>query len=159
MTNNLTQHALKAEWVNDEHGPAVVLTQNEDGYDDPETVLVHPWQLRAVCEHFGLIARDQQAAKTIATLQRRLLNLSDRVASLADWMAEHSDHEHADLSHEMTQIRALADLAGEWCADFDETVTQGHEASRAGRDAMSAPDADKLRTPRVQASGQLEIEA
>lgn len=68
MQNKLTHHHLTAEAVNDEHGKAIMLTQQEDGYNEPNTVLVHPWQLRAVCEQFGIIASDPQAAKTIATL-------------------------------------------------------------------------------------------
>lgn len=118
MTTKLTHHHLTAEQVNDEHGTAIMLTQ-QDGIEEPQSVLVHPFQLRAVCEQFGIIASEPQAAKTIATLQRRMVGLHDRIEALADWMAQHSDHRHADLSYETTQLDALLDLAGEWCADFD----------------------------------------
>lgn len=118
MTNKLTQHHLAAEIVNDKHGTAIMLTQQED-MNEPDTIMAHPWQLRAVCEHFGIIASDQQAAKTIATLQRRMLVLRDRIDRLDDWITHHSDHRHADLSHEMESIGALADFAREWCADFE----------------------------------------
>lgn len=125
MTPKLTHHHLSAELVDDEHGTGIMLTQQEDGYSEPSTVLVHPFQLRAVCEQFGIIARDQQAAKTIATLQRRMVGLRERIDDLAYWMAKHSDHKHADLSYESTQLRALQDLAGEWCADFEEGLPEG----------------------------------
>ena len=85
MTTKLTHHHLSAEAVNDKHGPAILLTQ-QDGIEEPQSVLVHPWQLRAVCEQFGIIASDSQAAKTIATLQRRMVGLRDRIDDLADWM-------------------------------------------------------------------------
>ena len=124
MTTKLTHHHLSAGAVNDKHGPAIMLTQ-QDGIEEPQSVLVHPWQLRAVCEQFDLIASDQQAAQTISTLQRRMVGLHDRIDDLADWMAKHSDHEHADLSYETTQLRALQDLAGEWCADFEEGLPEG----------------------------------
>ena len=124
MTTKLTHHHLSAEAVNDKHGPAIMLTQ-QDGIEEPQSVLVHPFQLRAVCEQFGIIASDTRAAKTIATLQRRMVGLRDRIDDLADWMAKHSDHEHADLSYETTQLRALQDLAGEWCADFEEGLPEG----------------------------------
>jgi len=127
MTTTMTHHHLSAELVNDEHGTAIMLTQQEDGYSGPNTVLVHPWQLRAVCEQFAIIASDTQAAKTIATLQRRMVNLRDRIADLTDWMARFSDHEHADLSQEMARLNMLADLAGEWCADFEEGLPEGFE--------------------------------
>lgn len=115
----LKHHELKAEWVEDKHGPAVMLTQ-EDGWGDDEdhSIIVHPHQLRLVCAHFGILAGDEQATKTIATLRRRLLALRDRINSLSEYMATYSDHRHADLSHELTNITALSDLADEWCADF-----------------------------------------
>lgn len=122
MTTTLTHYHLSAEAVDDENGPAILLTQ-QDG-PTPQTLLAHPWQLRAVCEQFGIIASDPKAAKTIATLQRRMVALADRIKGLAAWMAKHSDHKHADLTYEMTTINALADLAGEWVADFDEPGQQ-----------------------------------
>jgi hypothetical protein len=128
MTNTLTHHHLSAELVNDKHGTAIMLTQ-QDGIEEPHTVLVHPFQLRAVCEQFGIIASDQQAAKTIATLQRRMVALRDRIDRLADWMAKHSDHNHADLSYEVTQLQALQDLANEWCGDFADDLSDMGGAS------------------------------
>ena len=124
MTDKLTHHELTAEWVSDKQGRAIMLTQPADNYDDPGTVLVNPWQLRAVCEQFGIIASDPQAAKTIATLQRRMMGLRDRINGLSEWMAEHSDHKHADLTYETTQLQALQDLAREWCHDFDDGQVQ-----------------------------------
>ena len=141
-TTKLTHHHLTAEEVNDEHGKAIMLTQQEDGYNEPNTVLVHPFQLRAVCEQFGIIASDLQAAKAIATLQRRMKALHERIEALADWMARHSDHRHADLSHETTQLHALLDLAGEWCADFDsEQAGPAVESDSTPAECTSAPAA------------------
>lgn len=119
MQTKLTHHHLTAEEVNDEHGQAILLTQ-QDGIEEPQSVLVHPWQLRAVCEGFGIIASDAQTAKTIATLQRRMTGLHERIGALAEWMTQHSDHRHADLTYETTQLQALLDLAREWCADFGD---------------------------------------
>ena len=149
MTTKLTHHHLSAEAVNDKHGPAILLTQ-QDGIEEPQSVLVHPWQLRAVCEQFGIIASDRQAAKTIDTLQRRMAGLRDRIDDLADWMAKHSDHAHADLSYETSQLRALQDLAGEWCADFEEGLPEGfgeglqHQAAPPEREAAPAAQASLL---------------
>ena len=141
MTTKLTHHHLSAEQVNDEHGKAILLTQ-QDGIEEPQSVLVHPWQLRAVCEQFGIIASDQQAAKAIATLQRRMVGLHERIEALADWMARHSDHRHADLSYETTQLDALLDLAGEWCADFDrEQAAPAVESDSTPPQCTSAPAA------------------
>lgn len=123
LNDILKHHELTAEWVDDRSGPAVMLTQPTDGYDEPNSVLIHPWQLRAVCEKFGLVASDPTASKTIATLTRRLLALSDRVDHLANWLANHSDSKHADLSYEQTYAQATADIAAEFCAELVDTAT------------------------------------
>lgn len=112
-----THHHLSAERIEDEHGPAIVLSQQE-GIEDSNVIVIHPWQLRAMCEQFGIIASEDRVRQTIASLQRRMKGLLERIEDLADWMAQYSDHRHADLSYEMTQLRALRELTDEWCADF-----------------------------------------
>jgi hypothetical protein len=119
MTDILTHHELTAEWVGDDKGRAVLLTQ-QDGIDEPDSVLLHPAQLRAVCEQFGIIAADGQAAKTIATLTRRLNTLRERIGHVAYYLANHSDNEHADLSYEQIYAGATADMADEFCFDLDD---------------------------------------
>jgi len=127
MTATLTHHELTAEWVDDEKGRAILLTQPTDNYDDPGSVLIHPWQLRAVCEQFGIIASDPQTAKTITTLTRRVRLLRERIDLLADYLANNSDSEHADLGYEQTYARATADIAGEFCAELVETAPANAE--------------------------------
>lgn len=142
MQPKLTHHHLTAEEVNDEHGQAILLTQ-QDGIEEPHSVLVHPWQLRAVCEEFGIVASDEQAAKTIQTLQRRMKGLLGRIEHLAEWMTNHSDQRHADLTYEITQLQALQDLASEWCAEFADNVRthcgQDAQASSRGGAAPQQP--------------------
>jgi hypothetical protein len=118
LMTNLTHYHLVAEQFSDEHGPAIMLTQ-QSGLDDPDTIMLHPWQLRAACEQFGLIASDLTAQKTIAMLTRRLLVLRDRIDHLGDYLTNCSDHEHANLEYELTYITATADIAQEFCADLD----------------------------------------
>jgi hypothetical protein len=119
MTDKITHHELTAEWVNDSQGKAIMLTQPADNYDDPSCVLIHPWQLRAVCEQFAIVASDPQAEKTIATLKRRMEMLRDRIAHLHNYLANHSDHRHSDLTWEVTYATACIELADEFCADFE----------------------------------------
>lgn len=135
MTDTLTHHELTAEWVDDNRGRAIMLTQPADNYDDPGTVLLHPWQLRAVCEQFGIIATDPQAATTIATLIRRLHLLRDRIGRLHEYLLNYSDHEHADLSYELTYATATAEIADEFCA---ELVTDGEQVAPTVRRPVSA---------------------
>jgi hypothetical protein len=111
----MSHFSLKAERTND----CILLTQR-DSQGKINEVRLNPWQLRAACEHFGLLTADPQAAKTIATLQRRMLALRDRIDALGDYLTNFSDHEHADLTHELITIRAMAELADEWCADFED---------------------------------------
>lgn len=142
MKTILTHHDLVAEEVNDEHGQAILLTQ-QDGLEEPRSVIAHPWQLRAVCEHFGIVASDEQAAKTIQTLQRRMKGLLGRIEHLAEWMTNHSDQRHADLTYEITLLQALQDLASEWCAEFADNVRTDFErdaqASKRGGAALQQP--------------------
>ena len=137
---DLTHFSLKTERMN-EH---ILLTQR-NAQGEPNEVRLHPWQLRAACEHFGLLTADPQAAKTIATLQRRMLALRDRIDALGNYLTNCSDHEHADLTHELITIRAMVELADEWCADFEDppeaparVATNSHpvEANPARRDAQ-----------------------
>lgn len=122
MTKKFTHHELTAEMFTDNNGPAIMLTQ-QDGCEEPASVLLHPWQLRAVCEQFGIIASDTQAEKTIATLTRRLLAMRDRVDHLAHFLANHSDSKHADLSYEQTYATATADITAEFCAELEDVTT------------------------------------
>ena len=136
MKENLTHHAIKASRIEDAHGPAILLEQ--DDTTEAYSVILHPWQLLAVCQHFGLIAADAQAQKAIRTLQRRLLALDDRIQGLLRYMADCSDHDHADLTTEMERLRALADLSGEWIAEMQDVAEEGTEP------ATTSPEQQEL---------------
>ena len=153
MTDKLTQHHLAAEIVNDKHGTAIMLTQQED-INEPDTIMVHPWQLRAVCEQFGIVASDQQAAKTIATMQRRMQGLRARIDAITDWMTQNSDHRHADLTYEVTQLQALQDLASEWCEEFEHT---DHLAQEPTGFSASNPTATRVGNAEKKAVDQLTL--
>ena len=144
-----TNHHLIAEHVNDKSGPAVMLTQQE-GIDDAETIIIHPWQLVAACQHLGLTASDPKAANDIATLQRRMLALRDRINNLADWMEKFSDHTHADLTYEMTQLHALQDLACEWCHDLDDNATATPNSSISTVDSESTNECKTAQSAQVK---------
>lgn len=140
MTKKLTHHRLTAELVNDSEGPAIMLTQ-QDGIEEPQCVLVHPWQLRAVCEQLGIVEGDESAAKVIQTLQRRMLKLRDRVDCMMLYLTEVNTRGHTDLSRELSEIHALSDLTQEWCSDF-----VGEPESLNAQSSMDAP-ADSLAQP------------
>lgn len=129
MKEHLTHHTIKASRIEDDHGPAILLEQ--DDTTEAYSVILHPWQLLAVCQHFGLIAADAQAQKAIRTLQRRLLALDVRIQGLLRYMADCSDHDHADLSSEMERLRALADLSSEWIAEMQDMPKEGTEPATA----------------------------
>ena len=125
MKETLTHHAIKGEWVTDESGPAIII---EQAGIEPVSVILHPWQLLAVCQHFGLIAGTGEAQKAIRTLQRRLVALDERIQDLAHYVAEYSDHDHADLTTEMERLRALADLSSEWVAEMQDVAAEPEAA-------------------------------
>lgn len=106
--------------------------EQQNGLDDPDRIQIHPLHVRLMAERLGLVSTsDPEAARTVATMARRLGVLHARIDHLAEWLAVHSDHKHADLSYEMTYARATADIADEFCAELsaqqaDETPTAGH---------------------------------
>ncbi len=109
---------LTIESMDGENGLCIKLTQNNGGY--PESVAIHPAHLRYVAEKWGLIpSSDAQALETIATLERRMMVLHGRIASLQGYLAKHSDHKHADLSYEVTYATATLDIADAFCAEID----------------------------------------
>lgn len=122
MTNKINDQIpdLNIERIEDGNGDGLILLEQEST-GNIDRVAIHPIHLRYMAEKFGLVvSSDPQAQKTIATLQRRLLMLNERVAHLANYLANHSDHKHADLMYEMTYARATADLSDEYCVDFGQ---------------------------------------
>ena len=110
---------LKIESMGDKSG-LIILEQDSGGNLD--RVAIHPVRLRYMADKMGLLeSGDLAAQKTIAALQRRLLVLRDRMENLHDYLFNHSDHKHADLSYEVTYATACVDIADEFCADFDST--------------------------------------
>ena len=94
------------------------------------------WQLRQICEIFGLVAPDHQAERTIRTLTRRLLVLNDRIQSLAHFLVNHGDQNPADLSFEMAFANATADIAAEFVAELEDCQQAPTETAKqaAGAD-------------------------
>lgn len=110
--------SLKIELM-DESDRLILLEQEHGGNTD--RVVIHPLHLRYMTEKFGLVAiGDPLAQKAVNTLTRRLILLEDRISHLADYLANHSDHQHADLSYELAYARATADIAVEFCAELDD---------------------------------------
>ncbi len=119
MTAIFKHHDLAVERTGDQ----ITLTQQTD-YSEPDMVMLHPWQLRAVCEEFGLIpTSDPTAARHIATLERRLRLLRDRIGHLAYHLSHNSDTAHADLDYEQTYATATADIAAEFVGELDDVQT------------------------------------
>lgn len=93
--------------------------EQQNGLDEPDRIQIHSLHVRLMAERLGLVpSGDLQALRIIAGLTRRLHALQGRIRHLADYLAEHSDHKHTDLSYEQTYARATADIASEFCADL-----------------------------------------
>lgn len=109
---------LKIEHMDDGIGDGLILLE-QDGGGNVDRVAIHPVHLRYMAEKFGLVSTsDPDGAKTIATLQRRLKLLRDRIDHLGNYLTNHSDRELANLDFEIAYIEATADMADEFCADM-----------------------------------------
>ena len=134
MTMNDNIPELKIELMADGTGDGLILLE-QDSCGNIDRVAIHPIHLRYMAEKFGLVeTSDPQAQKTIAMLTRRLLLLRERMDNLHNYLVNHSDHKHADLSYEVNYATACVDLADEFCADFEGTGEQ-QEAARECRPA------------------------
>jgi hypothetical protein len=115
---------LKIELMDDGKGDGLILLEQESS-GNVDRVAIHPIHLRYMAEKCGLVATsDPTAQRTIATLARRLVLLRDRIDHLGSYLANHSDHKHADLSYECTYATATADIADEFCIDLDHLAPQ-----------------------------------
>jgi hypothetical protein len=94
---------------------------------------------------------DPQAQKTIAMLTRRLEALADRVHFLADYLANNSDHKHADLDYETTYARATSDIAYEFCFDLDDSVKGCTDAPEQASNPVKAPTGRSTRQLTIDA--------
>lgn len=137
MTQKIEHQQVTAQLMD---GGTVRLEQVDCG--ESYIVDLDGWQLREICERFGLVAPDHKAAKTIAMLQRRLLVLSDRIDTLASYITDHSDHKHADLSYEMTYATASADIAAEFVAELDGAQWAAEPSKRAAEPPKHKTGAD-----------------
>lgn len=117
MTENIPE--LKIERMEDQHGTLILLEQDNCGNRD--CVAIHPMHLRLLAEQFGLVATsDPEGAKTIATLERRLRLLRDRIEHLHEWLGKQIERGTADVEYELTYSKATVDLVSEFCADMGE---------------------------------------
>lgn len=121
MLNHENIPELKIERIADQHGTLIMLEQDSGGNID--RVAVHPIHLRFMAEQFGLVpTSDYDGARAIATLQRRLRLLRDRVDHLGNYLTNHSDRERANLDYEISYAEATSDMADEFCVDFEGQV-------------------------------------
>ena len=110
---------LKIEFMADGMGDGLILLE-QDSCGNVDRVVIHPVHLRYMAEKMGLIeTTDPTAQKTIATLTRRLHLLNFRIQHLDNWLRTLSDTDHADLTYEIGFSGGTADMASEFCADFE----------------------------------------
>jgi hypothetical protein len=146
-TTKETFHEVTAELVKDDHGTAVLLTQPDPGADGPCTVLMHPLQLRHFAERFaGMEPAGWMTSQPVKTLARRLRTLAFHIDFLYDYIKNHSDHRHADLSFELAKVIALSDMADEFCADLtdEDQATPEESASPQKSRTTQAPKTEAV---------------
>ena len=149
MNASLTHHNLHAALIEDDNGPGVLL-QQDDSCGETQSVVLHPYQLRHVCEQLGLLSADAGAAKRIETLERRLHVLHDRIDHLGHYLTHYSDHEHADLSFERDYAMATVSI----CFRPRRPSGRAAGAELAGRAADTEPDRESRREGHARRIGR-----
>ena len=147
MNDNIPE--LKIERLSDGTGDGLILL-TQDNCGNRDSVAIHPMHLRLMAEKMGLLeSTDAQAQKTIATLTRRLHLLRERVAHLSDWLANHSDSQHADLSYEPIYATATTDIAEEFCAELQgvQVCTEPPKQTTAPIKPVAGTDSRQLSIP------------
>ena len=136
---------LKIELIDDGVGDGLIML-TQDNCGNVDSMAIHPMHLRYMAEKMGLIeSSDPKAQKTIATLTRQLLALRERIDHLANWLANHSDHKHADLSYEMTYATATADIAEAFCYDLSEPGASSiHREEIKATESTASPQASLI---------------
>ena len=120
---------MTAELLTDDHGTAVVLSQPAPDADSRCTVLMHPLQLRHFAERFAdMEPVGWMTSQPVKTLARRLRTLAFHIDLLYDYIQNHSDHRHADLSFELVKVTALTEMADVFCADLPDEDCQPEDA-------------------------------
>lgn len=119
--------------------------QQSVGCGEYHAVLVSPTHMRAMLHHFGLapITTDPTAARTIATLQRRLRLVREEVALLDDWLHAESSADRINLE-EMVKARDILTMLNEFVADFDP---EAPASSTCGQVAQAKAPAPASRLP------------
>lgn len=106
---------LKIERADNENGDSLITLKQDDACGNIEIVVLHPIHVRYLAEHMGLLEMaDRQSQKTIAAMKRRLEALYDRIEFLHDFLCNHSDNKHADLSFEQGYAAATVDIGYEY---------------------------------------------
>lgn len=130
---NDTIPALTIEQLDASNGDGLILLEQDSG-GNVDRVAIHPLHVRHLAEKFGLVSTcDLEAARTIATMTRRMRLLAERVQHLNGWLHEQSDTRHADLTYEQSYSQATADLAIEFCHELDERLSASNGSAEQGR--------------------------
>lgn len=146
---NLTIPGVRIEANGDE----ILIEQDLGG--TTHYVSLHLIHVRLMAERLGLVAcTDPSAAQRIETLSRRLRLLHHRIDRLTDYLLNHSDHRHADLSWELTYSTATLDIADEFVQDLDDTAPEV-----TPRDVTRDVTPSRTVTQPEPESTQMEIEA
>lgn len=112
MTQTYDIPELKIEALDDG------LIRLEQMCEPDRSLYIHPLHVRYMAEQFGIVATsDPTAAKTIATLTRRLLVLAERSNALAKHLETVDSQTGSTFAQ--TYSRATADIADQFCAELD----------------------------------------
>ena len=117
MLTNDNIPELRIERIDDGKGEALILLEQDCG-GNTDRVALHPIHLRYLAEKTGLFElADQQSKKSILALKRRLETLFGRIDFMHNFLCNHSDSKHADLTFARTYATATLDIAHEFMVE------------------------------------------
>jgi hypothetical protein len=96
------------------------------GAGEQTIIEICPFHVRLMAEVVGLIPVPDKpegaALKRVGILEDRLMMLTARIDDLKEYLQRFSDHDHADLSHEVMLTNALHDVAKVCIADIVDSA-------------------------------------
>lgn len=167
MDTLITMHSVKAQFVTDESGPFVYLTDTDSCADDGATVGMHPMQLRYIAERFAGLEpqpKPQHVGDLSATLAQRLQVLAEHIEDMHTALLRSPAHRYTDMSSELADAGALLTIARAFTADLPaEPAPEPAERAQAAESPTAKPPASPSQgkaasAPAAAPAGQLGLD-
>lgn len=125
------------------HGETINLEQDA-GTGEVHRIDLHPMHVSLLAAELGLMQGDADARRRVATLERRLRVLLDRIDRLDDLIYLASEKGREDLEVESALTYATWELATEFCHDLSpQAGAESHQAPASRSTEAAIPEVHK----------------